>query len=117
MYTGYTLRVDEVFRAAGGGEIPSEITVVRMGATRDRGAYIERLVLPEFPDFHLERRYVLFLGWHRVHDAWTPLWSPNAVFDVDAPRVEPLGRAESVEQFRNIATADFLAALRGQGGR
>lgn len=115
VHTLYTFRIDEVFHVRGGGAVGSEIAVIRRGGTRELSDRIEHVVDPDFPEFRLGRRYIIFLSWSAYHDAWIPMWSPNSVYDVEGERVEPFGKAKTVAKYAGMRVGAFVAALKASG--
>lgn len=116
--TAYRVKVEEIIHAGGGQPVNEpEITILRRIGERDRGAYVERTIEPDFPPLELGHQYVLFLNWNSYTSGWVPAIGPDSVIDITTGVVQSAGVADVMSAHKGKPAAEYLELLRRLGGK
>jgi len=113
--TGFRLKVIELFHAFGDHPVNSpEISVIREGGDRDRGAYVERVNPVGFPVFEIGKEYILFLRFQSAL-TWAPAFGPDGVFQLENGRISTTGSSKVAAGHNGKTAEEFQQTLRNYG--
>jgi hypothetical protein len=102
------------------------LVILRLGGMVETPTAFVRQNIEGFPDWSLDRQYLMFLRFNPVVNAWNPRFGPEAVFEVrtDAQTVQTHGRSQfaRAQHLRPLATvlSEVRASelrMRGRGGQ
>ena len=115
--TAFQVEVLEIFLAASDHAIDfnKPLDYMRDGGDRDRGTYIQRVVVTGMPLLEQGHEYALFLIWSSHDGGWITPYGPDGVLDITSGVVVSDGRATITERHKGRPAAELLKQLRQYG--
>ena len=115
--TAYDAKALQVFKPGTPNVMPGTmVRVFRLGGTRDRGEYVEAQVERDFPQFVIEKKYILFLLLGADGNSYGVRDGRDGVLEIDNGRVTPIGTSDVSRSLRGksrLEVGELLDRMRG----
>jgi hypothetical protein len=91
----------------------SDVAVLMDSGERDRGSYIERVVVRGAPALDVRGRYILFLSWSARLGGWVSAFGPYSIWSTDGNVLRCMRMSRLCSGLAGLDASQFAAKLRG----